>query len=172
LTEIARRYVATGLALSRALGLPWTEDFLRQHRESISCCFIEAGRAGVRLPERVHLPPLEPAGHPAPVPGPDRDTLPPGEGEAPVVMTNDQAPLTAASLPTHIPAGLPCAGQAIATVKPAQLRMLLSKVDQLGAAQGSQWLPLLEALASERAARLQAGQRPKLVAVEGDGHGV
>jgi len=73
--------------------------------------------------------------------------------------------------PLTIPAGLPCAGQAVTALKPAQLRMLLSKVDQLAAEQGSQWRPLLEALATERATRLQAGQRPKPVAVEGDGHG-
>jgi hypothetical protein len=73
--------------------------------------------------------------------------------------------------PLMIPAGLPCAGQAITALKPAQLRMLLSKVDQLAAEQGRAWQPLLEALAAERLARLQAGQRPKLVAVEGDGYG-
>jgi hypothetical protein len=56
-------------------------------------------------------------------------------------------------------------------LKPAQLRMLLSKVDQLAAEQGRAWQPLLEALATERAARLQAGQRPKLITVEGNGHG-
>jgi hypothetical protein len=49
--------------------------------------------------------------------------------------------------------------------------MLLFKVDQLAAEQGRAWQSFLEALAAERAARLQAGQRPKLVAVEGDGHG-
>jgi hypothetical protein len=69
--------------------------------------------------------------------------------------------------PLTIPAGLPCAGQAITALQPAQLRMLLSKVDQLAGEQGRQWQPLLEALAAEREARLQAGQRPTLVAVEG-----
>jgi hypothetical protein len=113
--------------------------------------------------------------------------------DAPVALTNGQRP---ADMPVHgaateadaldfpapastdqvappltIPAGLPCASQMITALKPAQLRMLLSKVDQLAAEQGRQWQPLLEALATERAARLQAGQRPKLVAVEGDGHG-
>jgi hypothetical protein len=73
--------------------------------------------------------------------------------------------------PLTIPAGLPCAGQTITALKPAQLRMLLSKVDQLAGEQGRQWQPLLEALATERAARLQAGQRPKLITVEGNGHG-
>jgi hypothetical protein len=72
--------------------------------------------------------------------------------------------------PLTIPAGLPCAGQMITALKPAQLRMLLSKVDQLAAEQGRAWQPLLEALATERAARLQAGQRPKLITAEGDGH--
>jgi hypothetical protein len=74
------------------------------------------------------------------------------------------------SPPLTIPAGLPCAGQAITALKPAQPRMLLSKADQLAAEQGRSWQPLLEALAAERAARLQAGQRPKPVAAEGDGH--
>jgi hypothetical protein len=86
--------------------------------------------------------------------------------DAPVAQPNGQAPA-----PVTIPAGLPCAGQTIAALKPAQLRMLLSKVDQLAAEQGRAWRPLLEALAAERAARLQAGQRPTRVAVEGDGHG-
>jgi hypothetical protein len=62
--------------------------------------------------------------------------------------------------PTTIPAGLPCGGQAIARLSPAQLRMLLAKVDQLAAEQGSAWRPLLEALAAERQTRLEAGKRP------------
>jgi hypothetical protein len=110
--------------------------------------------------------------------------------DAPVASTNGQAPspmiaagsTTEADVPDFppptdqapppltIPAGLPCAGQAITALKPAQLCMLLSKVDQLAAEQGRAWQPLLEALATERATRLQVGQRPKLVAVEGDGH--
>jgi len=79
--------------------------------------------------------------------------------------STDQAPA-----PLTIPAGQPCAGQIIAALKPAQLRMLLSKVDQLSAEQGRAWQPLLEALATERATRLQAGQRPKRITVEGNGH--
>jgi hypothetical protein len=43
-------------------------------------------------------------------------------------------------------------------------------VDQLAGVEGRAWLPLLEAMAAERATRLQAGQRLKLVTVEGDGH--
>jgi hypothetical protein len=86
--------------------------------------------------------------------------------DVPAPASTDQAPA-----PLTIPAGLPCAGQIITALKPAQLRMLLSKVDQLAAEQGRAWQPLLEALATERTARLQAGQRPKLVAVEGNGHG-
>jgi hypothetical protein len=58
ITEITRRYYACAVALARAMGVPMTETFLRQHRESISCCFIEAGRAGVRIPPAVPLPPL------------------------------------------------------------------------------------------------------------------
>jgi hypothetical protein len=60
LTEITRRYYATAIALSKAMGPPLTETFMREHRESISYCFIEAGRAGVRLPPAVQLPPLAP----------------------------------------------------------------------------------------------------------------
>jgi hypothetical protein len=56
--EICRRYYACAVALAQAMGLPLSETFLREHRESISCCFIEAGRAGVRLPAGVPLPPL------------------------------------------------------------------------------------------------------------------
>jgi hypothetical protein len=58
LTEITRRYYACAVALAKAMGVPLSETFLREHRESISCCFIEAGRAGVRLPPAVQLPPL------------------------------------------------------------------------------------------------------------------
>ena len=58
LTEITRRYYACAVALAKAMGLPLTETFLREHRESISTCFIEAGRAGVRLPPAVQFPPL------------------------------------------------------------------------------------------------------------------
>jgi hypothetical protein len=58
LTEITRRYYACAVALAKAMGVPMSETFLREHRESISCCFIEAGRAGVWLPSGVQLPPL------------------------------------------------------------------------------------------------------------------
>jgi hypothetical protein len=156
ITEIARRYYATAIALAKAMGVPMSETFLQAHRESISCCFIESGRAGVRLPERVQLPPLEPAGPPAPVPEPDRDPLPLGEGEAPVVMTN---------LPTHIPAGLPCANQEITMLKPAALHMLCGKVG-LRALADTSLEPLHVALLAERARRFAQGQRP-----EANGHG-
>jgi hypothetical protein len=108
----------------------------------------------------------EPNGH---RPSPATADAPTTEADGPAVpppASNGQA-----APPLTIPAGLPCAGQAITALKPAQLRMLLSKVDQLAGEQGRQWQPLLEALAAERAARLQAGQRPTLVAVAGDGHG-
>src|SRR6266850_1170882 len=58
LHEITRRYYACAIALAKAMGLPMSETFMREHRESISCCFIEAGRAGVRLPPAVALPPF------------------------------------------------------------------------------------------------------------------
>jgi hypothetical protein len=109
----------------------------------------------------------EPNGDQAPAPvTADVSTVEADVPDVPAPASTDQAPM-----PVTIPVGLPCAGQAIAALKPAQLRMLLSKVDQLAGEQGRAWQPLLEVLATERAARLQAGQRPKLVAVEGDGHG-
>jgi hypothetical protein len=187
LTEITRRYYACAVALAKAMGVPLSETFLREHRESISCCFIEAGRAGVRLPPAVQLPPLQmsvgdhqmSAGDNGAVP----DVPPPptngtvGEfsltvkvNENPPKTVNENS-ATGAEPPTTIPAGLPCAGQAVGDLKPAQLRMLLSKVDQLAAEQGSQWRPLLEALAAERQTRLQAGKRPTPTRVEGNGHG-
>jgi hypothetical protein len=65
------------------------------------------------------------------------------------------------SPPTVIPtdAGLPCSGQAIRTLKPAQLAMLVSKVARLVHDDGARWVPLLAALQAERAARLTQGQR-------------
>jgi hypothetical protein len=60
LQEISRRYYACAVQLAKVMGLPLTEAFLREHRESISCCFIESGRAGVRLPAGAVLPPLAP----------------------------------------------------------------------------------------------------------------
>ena len=106
--------------------------------------YIEAGRAGVRLASGVQLPPLN-----GDTPPPGRvTTAPPSNGRdhaAPVTdgvtrvtpPNGDAPPLTA--IPTD--AGLPCSGQVISALKPAQLAMLVSKVarlvsdgaDQLGA---------------------------------------
>jgi hypothetical protein len=83
--------------------------------------------------------------------------------DAPVASTNGQAPpppLTAADLPTHIPAGLPCAGQAIDGLKPAALHMLCGKVG-LKAMADTSLEPLHVALLAERARRFEAGQRPE-----------
>ena len=169
LTEIARRYYTCAVALSKAMGLPLTGMFVREHRESISCCFIEAGRAGVRLPEGVRLPPLGIAAETSIITTPPLNGLggppprSPQERGRPPASTTERCPhpwtipggggrphtadfhRRPGAPPLTIPAGLPCAGQTIATLKPALLRMLLSKVDQLGArAGGTQWLPLLE----------------------------
>jgi hypothetical protein len=165
LTEITRRYVATAVALAKAMGLPLTEDFMRQHRESISCCFIEAGRAGVRLP---------------PLTAPGQDLT---EGDhvaaAPVATFNGQpeageimcsgmppAPEREPSTNGHTPpvaipkdAGLPCAGVLIADLRPAQLALLLGKVARLVHDQGKAWVPLLGALQVERARRLERGRQ-------------
>jgi len=57
--------------------------------------------------------------------------------------------------------GLPCAGQAISTLKPAQLAMLVSKVARLVSDGAAQWVPLLAALQAERGARLDRGRKPR-----------
>ena len=76
IAEITMRYHACAVELANALGVPYTEAFLIQHRESISCCFIESSKLGVRLPERVHLPPLKPAEHSGvPVAGVQKTTI-------------------------------------------------------------------------------------------------
>jgi hypothetical protein len=167
LTEIARRYYACAIALAKAMGVPLTETFLREHWESISCCFIEAGRAGVRLRPAVQLPPLiAPKVETPAEAGEIMCSGMPSTPEAPA--TNGHPPLVA--IPTD--AGLPCAGQAIHTLKPAQLAMLVSKVARLVQDQGGRWVPLLHALQAERAGRLDRGQRRTVALVppaEADG---
>ena len=178
LHEITRRYVATALALSKAMGLPLSETFMKEHRESISCCFIEAGRAGVRLPPAVQLPPLAPVTFVTPEvetvsvsevitelpvldgtpePEPDREPLPPEEGEASAISTNGDAPL-----PTRIPTGdgWPCSGYEIATLKPAQLHLVLARAG-FRAHNDTSVMPLLAALQVEREQRLQRGRKPR-----------
>jgi hypothetical protein len=68
-------------------------------------------------------------------------------------------------LPTALPSDgdLPCAGQEIATLKPAALAMLIGKVARLAHAEGAGWAPLLHALESERSTRLAQGRRPLAV---------
>jgi hypothetical protein len=151
ITEIARRYHAAATALAQTLGLSVSE-VLAQHRESVTAIFIECGKCEVRLPAAVKLPPLA--------------TVTPvvqANGAAdpePPAATNGGAP------PTTIPADgdLPCRGQEIAALKPAQLAMLLSKVATLVHAEGDGWVPLLHALQAERAARVANGQRPSVPA--------
>jgi hypothetical protein len=74
-----------------------------------------------------------------------------------------EPPSPPAVVPTD--AGLPCSGQAISGLKPAQLAMLVSKVARLVHDDGDRWVPLLAALQAERAARLARGQRPKVALV-------
>jgi len=69
----------------------------------------------------------------------------------------DTPPLTV--VPTE--GGLPCSGQAISALKPAQLAMLVSKVARLVSDGADQWVGLLHALQSERAARLDRGRKPR-----------
>jgi hypothetical protein len=158
------------------MGVPLSETFLREHRESISCCFIEAGRAGVRLPPAVQLPPLAQANGQAPEP----EAVPPSHGHdttlegprdhpaaatAPPNGATAPSPAvlaTAADLPTRIPAGLelPCAEALIVDLRPPQLSLLIGKVG-LRALADKTLEPLHVALLAERARRVEAGQRPE-----------
>jgi hypothetical protein len=213
LTEITRRYYATAVALAKAMGVPMSETFLQAHRESISCCFIEAGKAGVRLPPAVQLPPLvveasvvsthgpvhvrEPMGS-LTQPGDTISTMTPDpvvpmvtnsngmvtnsnsmvtnsnsmvtNSNSMVTNSNGDAPpppLTAAALPTSIPAGLqlPCAEALIVDLRPAQLALLVGKVGLRSMADKS-LEPLHVALLAERARRFEAGKRAE---ANGDG---
>jgi hypothetical protein len=69
--------------------------------------------------------------------------------------------MTPVAISVAIPtgAGLPCGGQAISALKPAQLAMLVSKVARLVHDDGDRWVPLLAALQAERDSRLAQGQR-------------
>jgi hypothetical protein len=176
ITEVARRYHACAMALAKSFGMPLTADFLQAYHSAISSVYIEAGRAGIRLPAGVQLPPLvvpnnhgqPPNGHPVePVTEHVREWEPTDtpEAGAPEPPTNGHAPPVA--IPTD--AGLPCGGQVIADLKPAQLAMLVSKVATLAHAEGERWGPLLGALQSERGKRLERGR--KLPTPEGDGDG-
>jgi hypothetical protein len=157
LTEIARRYAACAHALAKAFGLPMSETFLREHRESISCCFIEAGRAGVRLPAGVQLPPLPMSAGDHHVAAGDHHVATGDNGAAPPTTI-----LTAADLPTSIPAGLqlPYAEALIADLRPAQLALLCGKVG-LRALADQTLEPLHVALLAERARRFEGGKRPE-----------
>jgi hypothetical protein len=90
------------------------------------------------------------------------DALPAGDvPDFPPPTNGDAPPLTV--VPTE--ADLPCGGQTIAALKPAQLAMLVSKVARLVQDQGGRWVPLLHALQAERASRLDRGQRCKVALV-------
>src|SRR5262245_29624920 len=125
ITELTRRYFACAMQLAKVMGLPLTEAFIIQHRESISCCFIESGRVGVRLAARVQLPGLGgdaandadvrphhahdgDAAHLANI----KSSSPDGPAGTAVRQASDPPP-------TAIPAdaGLPCQGQLIVDLK-------------------------------------------------------
>lgn len=89
-----------------------------------------------------------------------------GEGEDVVDDADEEtAPGHPPAVPTSIPSDgdLPCAGQEIATLKPAALAMLIAKTATLAHREGAGWAPLLAALTREREARLARGQRPRAV---------
>jgi len=89
-----------------------------------------------------------------------------GEGEDVVDDADEEtAPGHPPAVPTSIPSDgdLPCAGQEIATLKPAALAMLIAKTATLAHREGAGWAPLLAALTREREARLARGQWPRAV---------
>jgi hypothetical protein len=169
ITEVARRYHACAVALAQTLGLAVAE-VLREHRESVTAVFIECGRSDLRLAANIQLPPLvapEPQSHgdrgecadvtavdhqPTSVPHDGQD----GKARSAIAehATGDTP------LPTSLPSdgSLPCAGAEIATLKPAQLAMLVSKVATLAHTDAG-WAPLLAALQKERSQRMAQGRR-------------
>jgi hypothetical protein len=155
ITEVARRYHGCAQALAQTLGLS-VEMVLTQHRESVTAVFIACCQQDLRLPASVQLSPL------AAPPQVEAST------EATPAAHGDTTPP-----PTTIPAdaGLPCGGQGIPTLKPAQLAMLLAKVKTLAETKGGQWQVLLTALEAERATRITRGRRagPRLV-TDGGAH--
>jgi hypothetical protein len=175
ITEVARRYHAAAVALAQTLGLPLPE-VLTQHRESVTAVFIECGRCDLRVPARVQLPPLTAE---LPANGARRTNLSDdGRGDPHTDETSSAPPVGeprprngTPPLPTAIPSDgdLPCAGQEIATLKPAALAMLIGKVARLAHAEGAGWAPLLHALESERSTRLARGRRPLAVVPPPDG---
>jgi hypothetical protein len=173
ITGIAKTYHGCATAFAASLGLPLAEA-LQAYHGPITAIFIEACRQEIRVPASVRLPLLGPPngqGEPEPVSNTTScNTNGGGPPPAPEATAEPEA-TTVLPRPTTIPPGLPCAGQAISVLRPAQLRMLLSRVDQLAAEQGSRWRPLLEVLAAERRQRIEAGRRPPPSAVEGNGHG-
>src|SRR5882724_5417337 len=104
ITELARRYHSCAVALAKSLGLPMSEAFLRDHRESVSSIFIAADRAGVRLPSGVQLPPLEDPkrNHGSSVPV---TTVPPAHGHDPAGPVTDG--VTTVTTPNGHPVVLP-----------------------------------------------------------------
>jgi hypothetical protein len=71
------------------------------------------------------------------------------------------------SVPLTIPAteGLPCGGALIVDLQPAQLAMLVSKVETLAKAKGGPWQTLLQALQAERQTRIAKGRKRVLTSV-------
>jgi hypothetical protein len=175
-TECARRYHACAVALARSFGLPMTAAFLQEYHAAISCVYIEAGRAGVRLPPTVPLPPLTPPAATTNGQAPAMEPQAPGSSTTEdVALAPQDRPLadpsangavpangTVVPSPTTIPkdAGLPCGGVLIGDLKPAQLAMLVSKTARLVHDEGERWVPLLASLQAERAARLARGRKP------------
>jgi hypothetical protein len=180
LHEITRRYYATAVALAKAMGLPLTETFLRDYRESISTCFIEAGKAGVRLPPAVQLPPLV---IDAPVVTTDssissfQEMSPDGAVSAIVetfVADMPDVPLPTATtgqapLPTHVPPGYPAADRLIADLSPGQLRLCLAKSTFRMTTDPRVAAPLQAALTREHARRLAAGAKDNRPEVNANG---
>jgi hypothetical protein len=178
ITECARRYHACAVALSQTLGVPLAE-VLTQYHTAVASVYIESSKCELRLPAHVTLPPLAVEAKALEAPADEsnsttRNVFPEATGHqarADESMVSAHKAFVAgdAPPPPTIPPGLPCAGALVVDLRPAQLSLLLGKVDRLAAAQGGRWRALLEALVAERQARVAKGQRPKPSLVKGEG---
>jgi hypothetical protein len=180
ITELARRYHSCAVALARSLGIPMSETFLLQFHNAISSIFIASDRAGVRLAPSVPLPPLADAtvastnananvahniaqSSPTDVTGDANNVAHNVAQSSPHGQPEPEGPDCTGLVPPpdRVPAeaDLPCKGQLIVDLRPAQLSLLIGKVGRLAEQHGGQWEILLAALEAERERRMDKGRK-------------
>ena len=200
LTEIARRYYACAVALAKAMGLPMTEDFCASIAKASRAALSKPAKRECGCRRRsssrrwswtrrwcrsTARPPRQSpraAGSFCQALTKNRGRPTRGQPGNFQATRRKNRPRPSLSLqergkprspPSRWTPACPVQGQTIAMLKPAQLRMLLSKVDQLAGVEGHAWLPLLRSpgggTGGPPAGRLSARSWST---VEGDGHGV